>query len=697
MTAPNQSAPDGAYVIGGGDYKYGQEYTNEVVGQMFHIPAPTVGTAIDLLQEYLLKLPIEVLRAFKDLIPGTIDDDFANVLSAVDKIIDSLQDNPVFVTFEHFQEFLWKLLTSPFEVIGTITHDMVAGLSDLFSGFTSLVSDLLHNPAAVLGQIGQNLVTGLETALHNVADSIQWVINKIVEAITGLIPGGGATLTHLFNAVNDLWGDAQDALAGLGTLAGNLLSNAGSVIGSVVNVVVDTVGNTLQGVWDWLTHLFAGNSPAAAAPAATGRTLTHLREAAGQVSTYTYNTAFSTETLQGFFNTPRTLPSWLGNQQDDVAFAQTIIDGTATPTLGTMYLIPVKVTQDRQYDAIKFGMDGSSATMTNCYVGLYDVDETTGACSKVLDLGNVKSQLNLAYDLQTIAIPSPISVQRGELYYIAVLQTGGTANLMWRWSSSTNFTTGQYPIQLGNYYTTTSIGALPSTFTHSNVGAASKFWGALGTAVSTVTGIPPLYYSDTFSRSVSTTLGPAWATRSGYIGIKTPAGKKGTGAGTTNSWASGTASYISRQNYTDHKVGASFLGLGTISAACSRTMGLGLRSNGSGTGVYLMVQEVRTTGGAAASTNVAKIITTSSDYSGAGATRATYNFGTTIPNGTWEFRAVGPVYTATLNGTDLFSWTDTSYAAFPVTASNTETFLLAADSNSTYPTWISNWTAQDLT
>ena len=81
------------FVIGGGDDKFGQDYTKNLVGQMFKIPSPTLGGSIALLREYLIKLPLEVLKSFKDLIPGTVDDDFIDVLTAVDTIIGGLEEN----------------------------------------------------------------------------------------------------------------------------------------------------------------------------------------------------------------------------------------------------------------------------------------------------------------------------------------------------------------------------------------------------------------------------------------------------------------------------------------------------------------------------------------------------------------------------------------------------------------------------
>lgn len=124
MTTPNQPAPDGAFTVGGGDFSFGQDYNADIVKDMFHIPFPTVGTAIDILQEILLKLPIEALRMFKDVIPGTVDDDFLNVLVAVDTIIDGIQESPLFLTLQSF-------IDGPVSIVITIINailDLVRGI-----------------------------------------------------------------------------------------------------------------------------------------------------------------------------------------------------------------------------------------------------------------------------------------------------------------------------------------------------------------------------------------------------------------------------------------------------------------------------------------------------------------------------------------------------------------------------------------
>ncbi len=88
---------DGAYEIGGGEFTFGQDYTEELIKNMFRLPAPTIGNAIDLLRDNLLKFPIEVLMMFKDLLPDELEGVWDTVEDAVETIIDALTDVPAFL------------------------------------------------------------------------------------------------------------------------------------------------------------------------------------------------------------------------------------------------------------------------------------------------------------------------------------------------------------------------------------------------------------------------------------------------------------------------------------------------------------------------------------------------------------------------------------------------------------------------
>lgn len=475
----------------------------------------------------------------------------------------------------------------------------------------------------------------------------------------------------IFAGITAAANNAITALTNIGNLAWNLLNSTGTAIGNIAGVVVDAVGSTLQNAWDWLTHLFNGGHTSGTP--ATGKNLSDVLTAADAVSTTTYNTQFSTETLQGFFNSPRAVPSWISNLSDDAAFAQTLIDGTTAPALGTLVLIPVTVGQDRVYDAIKFGV--AATTMTNCYVGLYDVDETTGKCTKVIDLGDVKSQLSTTYNMQTINLGSTISVQKGELYYIGVLQVGGTAAAMHRWSTTFNFTTGFYPRYIGNTYSTTGIGALPASF---NAGTAvisgTKYWGALGTATAPVAP-GSAFYSDSFSSSMAN-----WTLRNG-----TALTASGGVASLANS--SGEMTYNQRLVQTEQEVGANSVGLysGTGPGGSMGTVRLTLRGNGLGSRVWLSISDNNS-----GSTKGATIYTGTS-YGDSGTSRVGASYTT---SGDWVFRAVGNTYTAYLNGVQHVQWID-SGGSYIYTPSYTEVGI-AAGSNNARGMRLDNWYGRDL-
>lgn len=102
---------DGAFVIGGNtlasqendpededpeNYKFGQLYNEDLIREMFKLPAPTLENAIEILRENLLKLPLKVLLMFKELLPDEVEGLWDTVENAVDTIIDALDNVPAF-------------------------------------------------------------------------------------------------------------------------------------------------------------------------------------------------------------------------------------------------------------------------------------------------------------------------------------------------------------------------------------------------------------------------------------------------------------------------------------------------------------------------------------------------------------------------------------------------------------------------
>lgn len=540
------------------------------------------------------------------------------------------------------------------------TPELYKGLdSNLADGLAAAIqariNDIQDTWDAFKGAAG-GTVADIETALDNAGQGIRDAIaNALGHAGTGHTVAN--ILTYLQNIPQDVVANLEDDFA-----------DAGDAIADVF----DDVRDGWNSFWDGIFRTSGSTGKTAADVQAAATQVADNADAAQSAAT---TAQVSTETLSTFFNTPRLVPSWLATQADDASFATTSIDTSVTPVLGQVILIPVKVTQDRIYDAVKFGLIDN--TMTNCYVGIYDCDESTGDLTKVVDLGDCKSQLNTSYNQQIVAIPTPISVQRGEVYYIAVLQVGGTAGKVHGWSSTANFTTGLFPRYPGNVYATGSQTALPSSIVVANVLAGSRIWGALGTATTPVTP-GQVHISDSFNRSDGALTTP-WTVRDGSLSIVS--NRVAVPGFVSNS---GVATHTTRLTSVNQRVGFTF---GTTTGGSSQSGGVLLRGNGAGRHVRLVAKKISGGGGSAT-------ILTSTAYSSLGTSRwSVTDLGNGLA-GAFVFEAVGNTYSAYRNGTLLGSWTD-SGGAFTVGASSTEVGLYV-DGIETAGGFVDDWLAQDL-
>jgi hypothetical protein len=399
------------------------------------------------------------------------------------------------------------------------------------------------------------------------------------------------------------------------------------------------------------------------------------------------------DSLTTYFNTPRQVPTYAGYGTDDVSFHQAFIDGTSTPTLGTIVLCPVKVTQDRIYEAVKFGIDAT--TMTNFYIGLYALDQSTGDLTLVLDLGDCKAELNTGFDQQVVALPITPSVQRGEVFYAAFLQVGGTAAPMHRWSSANNWITGLYPRWIGNIHTTGSHTSLPGTIVTADVTSGTKFYAALGDLVTTVVPASKTYL-DSFNRANSGSIGGSWTL------------KTGTSMEILNNQAVqdqaffGTSPYFGRHSYTGRadttsqrvkiKLGSEGTYSGSVSSGSAQNaLVVGLRGNGLGAfvGMRLFISD----GESSSLVRRVDICTFTAYNSEAGTQRATFTT-TFAAADVFEMYASGNVYTVYKNGSNVLSWTDVSNV-FPVGINNTE-FTLSSEWASYFDFAVDEWEGADV-
>lgn len=195
MTSPNQPAPPGAFVWGGGDLAYGQDYNETIIKSLFKLPDINIGNALDLMREQLLKLPLEALEVFKPLIPDWIEDDFANVANAVTKIMSILIDPIKFLSEIDWQEFLDKIkgtVGATVDDVVDVISGAVAQAQNAWNQLTQLVHDLIHNPATVLGPITQGMVSGLT--------DLATQTNQIIEILAG---GAVTAINSTVQAVKD--------------------------------------------------------------------------------------------------------------------------------------------------------------------------------------------------------------------------------------------------------------------------------------------------------------------------------------------------------------------------------------------------------------------------------------------------------------------------------------------------------------
>jgi hypothetical protein len=203
MTTPNQTSPDGAIVVGGGQWLYGQTVNEATARAAFELPMPTPDNMLDLLRIVLESLPLEALQPFADFL-GVVDGVFTTAGEAVEGILSSLDPRVLLQTVDDFNDWL----------------------AETFGPLNNLLNQLI----AVLGGAS---VTPINTA-----------IGDVVEWISGLnafdIDAWNAWLTTTFNPLKTKFEKILTLLSG-GT--------------------VDALGDaTIQAIIDFLSDLGSGSA-----------------------------------------------------------------------------------------------------------------------------------------------------------------------------------------------------------------------------------------------------------------------------------------------------------------------------------------------------------------------------------------------------------------------------------------------------
>ncbi|AVP41878.1 minor tail protein [Mycobacterium phage Jsquared] len=217
---------DGAFEIGGGDWSFGQDYTEQAIRALFTMPAVTMGNALDLLEEHLLKLPLEALQGFKDMIPDWVEGAFDTVAGAVQAIMNSLQDGPLFLKFAEFQLFLQRLLNNPAEVIGEIPQALIDGLQDALNTVSNTIQTIVDMLLQALGITPQG---ELIDRIFDLSDEMEWLQNTASQAATGIQQTWNQFWGALTGRTPDQDQTVLEPAQQIGELAGTTSSNSSAI------------------------------------------------------------------------------------------------------------------------------------------------------------------------------------------------------------------------------------------------------------------------------------------------------------------------------------------------------------------------------------------------------------------------------------------------------------------------------------
>lgn len=228
-----------AFQIGGGDYKFGQNYTEGIIRGMFTPTMPNPTNALQLLRDALLKLPLEALQAFKDLLPDMIEGAWDTVTSATDAIMGALTNVAEFLHIGDWDDWLATSWNNINQVINQII-DILTGL----------------------------IVTPINAAVQGVKD---WVGGLFGDTQTALSTASSASTT-----ANTAVTTANTAATNLNGLVDDLLNIPGDVIGMLPDVNIPGLGDLTTGIWNSIT----GQTADASNPVTTAASTAQLAELA---------------------------------------------------------------------------------------------------------------------------------------------------------------------------------------------------------------------------------------------------------------------------------------------------------------------------------------------------------------------------------------------------------------------------------
>ncbi|ASR86140.1 minor tail protein [Mycobacterium phage BobSwaget] len=208
---------DGAFQIGGGDFNFGQGYTENLIKNMFEVPLPTSGNAVQILTQQLSKMPLETLQYFKEIIPGTVDDDFIDIATAVGTIIGNLANLPrallsgefddwVASTFQSISTEVRQILEILGGLIVTPINAAVQAVKDWFAGLGGKLAHIGED-GSINAPIGQ--IPALQDLVDNVTNALSGASQIGAEIVGAGLDNAKHTMENLFAMLTKTVRDVQ--------------------------------------------------------------------------------------------------------------------------------------------------------------------------------------------------------------------------------------------------------------------------------------------------------------------------------------------------------------------------------------------------------------------------------------------------------------------------------------------------------
>lgn len=245
---------DGAVEIGGGDYKFGQDYNETIVRAMFSPKVPTPTNALSLLSQQLHKMPLEALQFFKDLIPDAIEGAFNTVSGAVNAILGAIRNIPAFLHMDEWGSWLnttWnnlnRMVNQIIEIFsGLIITPINAAIQGVKDWFGSFWQQAQHTASNVT-----DFFKGMYNTWFNRASAEGTVAEATytIEAIKDAVINGYTVVTHtssttMWPVPDPMPTEFIGILIGGGQNGGPGGNGVGGLHGSYIALPIDMTGVT---------------------------------------------------------------------------------------------------------------------------------------------------------------------------------------------------------------------------------------------------------------------------------------------------------------------------------------------------------------------------------------------------------------------------------------------------------------------